>query len=204
MFISELFPNDLEEAKVKTWCPIEDSDLTGWPDYGKTKDGRKSIKTEVDNDGDYRNEVESHGWVLDHSSPVDPGYPVYVNKNSPGEELHIIPDGYGIGNYHATVILVTNKLDEFAPTPGGEGDDDDEIEKLLQLYISIASKINVRRFKPSTARRKIAELVAKEVPIVSDDFVDFAYQVARKRQGMPNSLDSHNIEINELTNGHTD
>ena len=109
MFISELFPNDLEEAKAKPWCPIEDSAFTEWPEYGKTKDGRKSIKTEVDNEGDYRDEVESHGWVLDHSDPIDPGYPVYINKNTPGEQLHIIPDGYEIGNYHATVVLVTNQ-----------------------------------------------------------------------------------------------
>lgn len=100
---------EIEEGKGKKWDPIEDSSFAEWPEYGHTKDGKKSIKSEVKNEDDYRDELERNGWILDQSNPIDPGYAVYINKGRPGEQIHVIPNGYYATDKGADIVIVTSE-----------------------------------------------------------------------------------------------
>lgn len=80
---------------------------------------------------------------------------------------------------------VAEGLNEFAQSDFNGGDDSDD----LQLYINVAKKLNMKKYKPSTAHNLIAKKMAELVDVVDDDKVDYARQVARKAQGLPNMLE---------------
>lgn len=80
---------------------------------------------------------------------------------------------------------VAERLNELAPNGFNGGDDDND----LQLYINVAKKLNMKKYKPSTAHDLIAKKMAELVDVVDDDKVDYARHMARKAQGLPNMLD---------------
>ena len=83
---------------------------------------------------------------------------------------------------------VAEGLNEFAPDGFGAGDGND-----LQLYIDIAKKLNMKKYKPSTAHDLIAKKMAELVDVVDDDKVDYARHMARKAQGLPSMLDQQGV-----------
>jgi hypothetical protein len=76
-------------------------------------------------------------------------------------------------------------LNEFAQGDFNGGDHSND----LQLYVNVAKKLNMKKYKPSTAHNLIAKKMAELVDIVDDDKVDWARHMARKAQGLPNMLD---------------
>jgi len=59
----------------------------------------------------------------------------------------------------------------------------------LQLYINVAKKLNMKKYKPPTAHNLIAKKMVELVDVVDDDKVDYARHMARKAQGLPSMLD---------------
>jgi hypothetical protein len=80
---------------------------------------------------------------------------------------------------------VAEGLNEFAPDGFNGGNDGDD----LQLYLNVAKKLNMKKYKPSTAHALIAKKMAELVDAVDDDKVDYARHMARKAQGLPNMLE---------------
>ena len=76
-------------------------------------------------------------------------------------------------------------LNEFARGDFNGGDDSND----LQLYLNVAKKLNMKKYKPSTAHNLIAKKMAELVDTVDDEKVDWARHMARKAQGLPNMLD---------------
>jgi hypothetical protein len=70
---------------------------------------------------------------------------------------------------------------------GGDGSND------LQLYLSVAKKLNMKKYKPSTAHALIAKKMAELVDAVDDEKVDWARHMARKAQGLPNMMDQQGV-----------
>jgi|LakMenEpi03Aug12_release.lakeMendotaPanAssembly.Ray.scaffolds.fasta_scaffold158057_1 hypothetical protein len=91
--------------------------------------------------------------------------------------------------------VAEGSLNEFAQGDfnGGDGSND------LQLYLSVAKKLNMKRYKPSTANNLIAKKMAELVDVVDDDKVDWARHMARKAQGLPNMLDQHGLAEGKFT-----
>jgi hypothetical protein len=85
--------------------------------------------------------------------------------------------------------VAAGSLNEFAQGDfnGGDGSND------LHLYLSVAKKLNMKRYKPSTANNLIAKKMAELVDVVDDDKVDWARHMVRKEQGLPNMLDQHGL-----------
>jgi hypothetical protein len=84
---------------------------------------------------------------------------------------------------------VAEGLNEFAPDRFNGGDDSND----LQLYINIAKKLNMKKYKPSTAHALIAKKMAELVDTVDDDKVDYARHMARKAQGLSSMLDQKGV-----------
>jgi hypothetical protein len=80
---------------------------------------------------------------------------------------------------------VAEGLNEFAQGDFNGGDDSND----LQLYVNVAKKLNMKKYKPSTAHNLIAKKMAELVDTVDDEKVDWARHMARKAQGLPNMLD---------------
>jgi hypothetical protein len=78
----------------------------------------------------------------------------------------------------------TEGLNEFA-RGNFNGDDSND----LQLYLNVAKKLNMKKYKPSTAHNLIAKKMSELVDTVDDEKVDRARHMARKAQGLPNMLD---------------
>ena len=80
-------------------------------------------------------------------------------------------------------------LNEFASDGFNGGDDGND----LHLYIDIAKKLDMKKYKPSTAHNLIAKKMAELVDVVDDDKVDYARHMARKAQGLPSMLDQQDV-----------
>jgi len=80
---------------------------------------------------------------------------------------------------------VAEGLNEFAQGDFNGSDDSND----LQLYLNVAKKLNMKKYKPSTAHNLIAKKMAELVDVVDDDKVDYARHMARKAQGLPNMLE---------------
>ena len=100
-------------------------------------------------------------------------------------------------SWNPTREIDLDKLDEFAPPGSYDGDDSD-----IQLYIDVAKKVNMKKYKAGTAHDLIAKKMAGLVDVVDDEKVDYARHVARKAQGMSNmletQLDEQESTLNEL------
>ena len=81
--------------------------------------------------------------------------------------------------------VAEGSLNEFAQGDFNGSDDSDD----LQLYLNVAKKLNMKKYKPSTAHNLIAKKMAELVDVVDDDKVDYARHMARKAQGLPNMLE---------------
>ena len=80
-------------------------------------------------------------------------------------------------------------LNEFAQGDfNGSNDNND-----LQLYLNVAKKLNMKKYKPSTAHNLIAKKMAELVDAVDDEKVDWARHMARKAQGLPSMLDQQSV-----------
>lgn len=88
---------------------------------------------------------------------------------------------------------VAEGLNEFAQGDFNGGDDSND----LQLYLNVAKKLNMKKYKPSTAHNLIAKKMAELVDVVDDDKVDYARHMARKAQGLPNMLEQGVAEGSE-------
>jgi hypothetical protein len=82
-------------------------------------------------------------------------------------------------------VMGAENLNEFARGDFNGGDDSND----LQLYLNVAKKLNMKKYKPSTAHNLIAKKMAELVDTVDDEKVDWARHMARKAQGLPNMLD---------------
>jgi len=80
-------------------------------------------------------------------------------------------------------------LNEFAPDGFNGGDDSNDLE----LYLNVAKKLNMKKYKPSTAHALIAKKMAELVDTVDDEKVDWARHMARKAQGLPSMLDQQGV-----------
>jgi hypothetical protein len=84
---------------------------------------------------------------------------------------------------------VAEGLNEFAQGDFNGGDDSND----LQLYLNVAKKLNMKKYKPSTAHNLIAKKMAELVDAVDDEKVDWARHMARKAQGLPSMLDQQGV-----------
>jgi hypothetical protein len=84
---------------------------------------------------------------------------------------------------------VAEGLTEFAQGDFNGGDDSND----LQLYLNVAKKLNMKKYKPSTAHNLIAKKMAELVDAVDDEKVDWARHMARKAQGLPSMLDQQGV-----------
>ena len=98
-----------------------------------------------------------------------------VVKYDPETDIHSF--------YYKKSGVAEGSLNEF--TQGNGGDDGND----LQLYLNVAKKLNMKKYKPSTAHNLIAKKMAELVDVVDDDKVDYARHMARKEQGLPNMLE---------------
>ena len=89
---------------------------------------------------------------------------------------------------------VAEGLNEFVPDGFSGGDDSND----LQLYLNVAKKLNMKKYKPSTAHNLIAKKMAELVDVVDDDKVDYARHMARKAQGLPSMLDQQGLAEEQL------
>jgi hypothetical protein len=84
---------------------------------------------------------------------------------------------------------VAEGLNEFAQGDfNGDNDNND-----LQLYLNVAKKLNMKKYKPSTAHDLIAKKMSELVDAVDDEKVDWARHMARKAQGLPSVLDQQGV-----------
>jgi hypothetical protein len=84
---------------------------------------------------------------------------------------------------------VAEGLNEFAQGDfNGDNDNND-----LQLYLNVAKKLNMKKYKPSTAHDLIAKKMSELVDAVDDEKVDWARHMARKAQGLPSMLDQQGV-----------
>jgi hypothetical protein len=84
---------------------------------------------------------------------------------------------------------VPEGLNEFAQGDfNGDNDNND-----LQLYLNVAKKLNMKKYKPSTAHDLIAKKMSELVDAVDDEKVDWARHMARKAQGLPSMLDQQGV-----------
>jgi hypothetical protein len=90
---------------------------------------------------------------------------------------------------------VAEGLNEFAQGDFNSGDDSND----LQLYLNVAKKLNMKKYKPSTAHDLIAKKMAELVDVVDDDKVDYARHMARKAQGLTSMLDQQGVAEGSLT-----
>jgi len=58
----------------------------------------------------------------------------------------------------------------------------------LHLYINVAKKLDMKKYKTETAHTLISKKMAGLVATVDDDKVTYAYQTAQKEQGLPHLL----------------
>jgi hypothetical protein len=101
---------------------------------------------------------------------------------------------YSLG-YKGVKQGVAEGLNEFAQSDFNGGNDSND----LQLYLNVAKKLNMKKYKPSTAHDLIAKKMAELVDVVDDDKVDYARHMARKAQGLPNMLEQGVAEgLNEF------
>ena len=84
---------------------------------------------------------------------------------------------------------VAEGLNEFAQGDFNGSDDSND----LQLYLNVAKKLNMKKYKPSTAHDLIAKKMAELVDAVDDEKVDWARHMARKAQGLPSMLDQQGV-----------
>ena len=84
---------------------------------------------------------------------------------------------------------VAEGLNEFAQGDFNGRDDNND----LQLYLNVAKKLNMKKYKPSTAHNLIAKKMAELVDAVDDEKVDWARHMARKAQGLPSMLDQQGV-----------
>ena len=84
---------------------------------------------------------------------------------------------------------VAEGLNEFAQGDFNGGDDSND----LQLYLNVAKKLNMKKYKPSIAHDLIAKKMAELVDVVDDARVDWARHMARKAQGLPSMLDQQGV-----------
>ena len=117
---------------------------------------------------------------------VDPKLGKQVDKMSQAEK---VKKGFAHSNTLKKKGVAEGSLNEFAPDGFNGGDDGDD----LQLYLNIAKKLNMKKYKPSTAHALIAKKMAELVDVVDDDKVDYARHVARKAQGLPSMLDQQGV-----------
>jgi hypothetical protein len=84
---------------------------------------------------------------------------------------------------------VAEGLNEFAQGDfNGDNDNND-----LQLYLNVAKKLDMKKYKPSTAHDLIAKKMSELVDAVDDEKVDWARHMARKAQGLPSVLDQQGV-----------
>lgn len=83
-------------------------------------------------------------------------------------------------------------VNEFAPPRSGRNDDDNYD---LQLYIDVAKKLNMKKYKPATAHELIAKKMSELVSVVDDEKVDYARHIARKEQGLSSSVDETIVKV---------
>jgi len=93
---------------------------------------------------------------------------------------------------------VAEGLNEFAQGDFNGSDDSND----LQLYLNVAKKLNMKKYKPSTAHDLIAKKMAELVDAVDDEKVDWARHMARKAQGLPSMLDQQGVaeDLSEMDN----
>ena len=87
--------------------------------------------------------------------------------------------------HHTKSKYEFDPVNEFAPPISGR-DDDDNYD--LQLYIDVAKKLNMKKYKPATANKLIAKKMSELVSVVDDEKVDYARHIARKEQGLLSTL----------------
>jgi len=178
-------------------------------DIAKTNLDKNDFKHLAATQGPKEEETMNESTNITESTQVVTGKPAYVDKKVSQwkkqgykvEKIHKHPNG------DVTVKLINdsqeqgvseNALNEFAPDGFNGGDDGND----LQLYIDVAKKLNMKKYKPSTAHALIAKKMAELVDVVNDDKVDYARHMARKAQGLPSMLDqqgmSENVSIEDM------
>ena len=90
--------------------------------------------------------------------------------------------------------VAEGSLNEFAPAEFNGGDDGND----LQLYLDVAKKLDMKKYKPGTAHNLIAQKMAELVDSVDDEKIDWARHMARKEQGLPSMLDQQGLEEAEI------
>jgi hypothetical protein len=151
-------------------------------------------------------------WRLDASGETDVNWMLqkYPNNGNAEEieisEKDLLELGYGKSKCptlqqvlpHAKEVLqnieegqqgVTEGLNEFAQGDFNGGNDSND----LQLYLDVAKKLNMKKYKPSVAHDLIAKKMAELVDAVDHDKVDWARHMARKAQGLSNMLDQQGV-----------
>jgi hypothetical protein len=151
-------------------------------DFAKTK--HKDLPKKVDEDGPdkadipaYKRKEKGGNWKVNQ-------------KDLDDKEASTMTTHAGLKKREKEMRGVAEgSLNEFAQGDfnGSNGNND------LQLYLNVAKKLNMKKYKPSTAHDLIAKKMAKLVDDVDDDKVDWARHMARKAQGLPSMVDQQGV-----------
>jgi len=135
-----------------------------------------------------RRDPEVISYFIGHN----PGNWIEYNfrMNSDGSGTKVVDVKY----YPPAKSGVAEGLNEFAQGDFNGGDDGND----LQLYLNVAKKLNMKKYKPSTAHNLIAKKMAELVDAVDDEKVDWARHMARKAQGLPSMLDEQGVAESDL------
>lgn len=130
------------------------------------------------------------GPGMTSATQVRTAWPSLTERQRTALVMSLYPDTQSNPKLANTVVKMLDTamgaegLNEFAQGDFNGGDSND-----LQLYLNVAKKLNMKKYKPSTAHNLIAKKMAELVDTVDDEKVDWARHMARKAQGLPNMLD---------------
>jgi len=139
--------------------------------------------------------TEEFGPGMKHASQIRTAWPDLTERQRTALVMSLYPNTQKNPKLANTVVKMldtamgTENLNEFARGDFNGGDDSND----LQLYLNVAKKLNMKKYKPSTAHNLIAKKMAELVDVVDDDKVDYARHMARKAQGLPSMLDQQGV-----------
>ena len=131
------------------------------------------------------------GPGMTSATQIRTAWPTLTERQRTALVMSLYPNTQSNPKLANTVVKMLNTamgtegLNEFAQGDFNGGDDSND----LQLYLNVAKKLNMKKYKPSTAHNLIAKKMAELVDTVDDEKVDWARHMARKAQGLPNMLD---------------
>jgi hypothetical protein len=163
-------------------------------DQGMSENSEELVGFHLDTELAYQAVMRKFGNVVSQDPESGTMY-VPASVWTQVEQVAFDADGRGAEREEG---VAEGSLNEFAQGDFNGGDDSND----LQLYLNVAKKLNMKKYKPSTAHDLIAKKMAELVDAVDDEKVDWARHMARKAQGLPSMLDQQGVaEDRENFNG---